>query len=88
MSISSSGAELRRDDQFSIMFEALAWFQGLRENTVAELAFLGPSLLREAAIHRRAGRVDDALRLQERFDRLWQSSDEAFRASVVERYSE
>jgi hypothetical protein len=36
---------------------ALGWYQGLRENTVAELAFAGPCLLREAAIHRRAGRA-------------------------------
>jgi hypothetical protein len=37
--------------------EALARYEGLRENTVAELVFSGPALLRQAAIHRRAGRA-------------------------------
>jgi len=66
--------------------EALSWYQGLRENTVAELAFLGPALLREAAIHRRAGRVPQADRLEARFDALWASADPQLRDAGAGRY--
>jgi tetratricopeptide (TPR) repeat protein len=66
--------------------EALGWYQGLRENNVAELVFLGPALLREAAIHRRAGREAVAQRLEARFDQLWAGSDPELREAVVTRY--
>jgi tetratricopeptide (TPR) repeat protein len=66
--------------------EALGWYQGLRENNVPELVFLGPALLREAAIHRRAGRGADADRLRARFDDLWSAADPELRQAVLARY--
>jgi TolB-like protein len=65
---------------------ALGWYQGLAENTVAELVFLGPSLLREASIHRRAGRDDEARRLEARFEDVWVDADPDLKAAVVTRY--
>jgi hypothetical protein len=67
--------------------EARGWYRGLRENTVAELAFAGPSLLREAAIHRRAGRPDEAGALEEQFAALWQDADPELLRRVRERYA-
>lgn len=66
--------------------EALGWYQGLRENNVPELVFLGPALLREAAIHRRAGRAADTDRLRARFDDLWSEADPELRQAVLARY--
>ena len=68
--------------------EALAWYQGLRENTTAELVFIGPALLREATIHRRAGRKEQAARLTARFEHLWASADAELRELVVASYGE
>jgi hypothetical protein len=66
--------------------EALGWYQGLRENNVAELVFLGPALLREATIHRRAGSESIAQQLEVRFNQLWASSDPELRAAVITRF--
>jgi len=66
--------------------EALGWYQGLRENNVAELAFTGPTLLREATIHRHAGRAEQAQALEARFESLWAEADADLRQSVAERY--
>lgn len=66
--------------------EALGWYQGLRENNVAELVFLGPVLLREATIHRRAGSESIAQQLEVRFNQLWASSDPELRAAVITRF--
>jgi tetratricopeptide (TPR) repeat protein/TolB-like protein len=65
---------------------ALGWYQGLRENNVAELVFLGPALLREATIHRRAGRESMARQLKARFDHMWASSDPELREAVLARF--
>lgn len=67
--------------------EALRWYQGLRENTVAELAFAGPSLLREAAIDRQAGRTREAAPLESQFERLWSNADGSFRDTIRTRYA-
>jgi tetratricopeptide (TPR) repeat protein len=66
--------------------EALAWYQGLHENSTAELVFIGPALLREAAIHRQAGRDEQARGLTARFEALWASADPDLREAVVGRY--
>jgi tetratricopeptide (TPR) repeat protein len=66
--------------------EALGWYQGLRENNVSELVFLGPALLREAAIHRRAGRESVARQVEARFERLWSSADPELRQAVLGRF--
>jgi tetratricopeptide (TPR) repeat protein len=66
--------------------EALAWYAGLSENTVAGLVFTGPALLRQAEIHRRAGRLDEAVRLQKRFDSLWETGDAELRETIKSQY--
>ena len=68
--------------------EALAWYQGLRENNTAELVFIGPALLREAAIHRQAGREQQARELSVRFDELWKSADPELREAVIASYGQ
>jgi tetratricopeptide (TPR) repeat protein len=68
--------------------EALAWYQGLRENSTAELVFTGPALLREAAIHRQAGREELAGQQTDRFRELWASADPELREAVVARYGQ
>lgn len=68
--------------------EALGWYQGLRENTVAELGFAGPCLLREAAIHRRAGREREAESLERQFAALWKDADPRLGQRVQERYGQ
>lgn len=68
--------------------EALGWYQGLRENTTAELVFIGPALLREAAIHRQAGREEQARQLSARFDDLWSAADPELREAVVKQYGQ
>ena len=68
--------------------EALAWYQGLRENSTAELVFTGPALLREATIHRQAGRDVQADQLSARFETLWGGADPALREAVVARYGQ
>jgi len=66
--------------------EALGWYQGLLENSVADLVFSGPVLLREAAIHRKAGRTGLADELTARFEALWATADPELREAVVARY--
>lgn len=66
--------------------EALPWYEGLRENTIAGLVFSGPALLREAMIHNRAGRTVDEQAARDRFEQLWSSADAELRASVVSAY--
>lgn len=66
--------------------EALGWYQGLRDNSVPELVFLGPALLREASIHRRAGRDAVAQQLDARFQDLWASADPDLRQRVRDRH--
>ena len=56
------------------------------ENTVAELVFTGPVLLRLPAIHRRNGRADEAERLERRFAELWRGADPGLSARVLERF--
>ena len=66
--------------------EALGWYAGLGENTVAELVFTGPALLRQAGIHQRAGRTGLAQRLQRRFEELWEGADPKLRDAVEAQY--
>ncbi len=66
--------------------EALAWYKGLRENTLAELVFSGPGLLREAGIHRRAGEEQQARLLEARFEALWEAADPGVREAVLDQY--
>jgi hypothetical protein len=66
--------------------EALGWYQGLLENSTADLVFIGPTLLREAAIHGRAGRDEQAREFTTRFEALWASADRELRGAVVGRY--
>ena len=68
--------------------EALAWYQGLRENATAELVFIGPALLREAAIHRLAGREKQARQLTARFDDLWGNADPELKETVLAHYGQ
>jgi serine/threonine-protein kinase len=62
--------------------EALGWYVGLGENSLAELVFLGPSLLRRAAIHEAEGRDEEAHELAVRFERLWKDADPDLRKWV------
>jgi tetratricopeptide (TPR) repeat protein len=66
--------------------EALGWYRGLRENATAELVFLGPALLREAAIHRQAGRTAEAQALTSRFEVLWDSADPELSEDMIGKY--
>jgi tetratricopeptide (TPR) repeat protein len=66
--------------------EALGWYQGLLENSTADLVFVGPALLRQAAIHRQSGREDQARQLTTRFEEIWSSADPNLREAVVARY--
>ena len=68
--------------------EAQGWYQGLRENSTAELVFIGPALLREAAIHRQAGREAQARELSARFVELWGSADPELRSAVMSKYGQ
>ncbi|MCI0436632.1 MAG: hypothetical protein L0271_23790 [Gemmatimonadetes bacterium] len=63
--------------------EALGWYEGLAENTVGELVFLGPGLLRIESIHRAAGRIAEADGARRRFETLWQDADPALRQHVL-----
>ena len=62
--------------------EALGWYVGLGENTIAELVFLGPTLLRRAAILATQGREGEARELITRFDHLWRNADPDLRSWV------
>ncbi len=64
--------------------EALGWYVGLGENTVAELVFFGPSLLRRASIHEQLGQAKEAMELRKQFRKLWKDADPGLRALVEE----
>ena len=64
--------------------EALGWYVGLGENTVAELVFFGPSLLRRASIHEQLGQAKEAMELRQQFRKLWKDADPGLRALVEE----
>jgi serine/threonine protein kinase/tetratricopeptide (TPR) repeat protein len=66
--------------------EALGWYAGLGENTVAELVFLGPTFLRRAAILDAQGRVGEATELRAQFDRLWRDAEPDLRTWVETRF--
>ncbi|MFQ5674821.1 MAG: protein kinase [bacterium] len=64
--------------------DALGWYVGLGENTVAELVFFGPSLLRRASIHEQLGQAKEAMELREQFRNLWKDADPGLLAFVEE----
>lgn len=67
--------------------EALGWYRGLAENTVGELVFLGPCLVRIASIQRAAGRIVEADQAQSAFDALWRNADAQFREHLLTTWS-
>ncbi len=62
--------------------EALGWYGGLGENTLAELVFLGPTLLRRAAILETQGHDEEAQASIAQFDQLWRNADPDVRSWV------
>jgi len=64
--------------------EALAWYNGLTENSTRELVFMGPSLLRRSEILEQLGRGKEAVPVLERFLHLWSDADPEFARLVTE----
>ena len=64
--------------------EALDWYDGLGQNGVADLAFLGPATLARAEIYDQLGRADEAVETYGRFLDLWGNGDPVF-DQMVER---
>ncbi|HEU4700430.1 MAG TPA: bacterial transcriptional activator domain-containing protein [Gemmatimonadales bacterium] len=62
-------AELGRDD------EALGWYRSLVERSPFELVFRAPAHRRQAALHERAGRAEDAARHRAVADALWRDGE-------------
>jgi DNA-binding SARP family transcriptional activator len=55
--------------------EAIAWYQSMEQNTIYDLAYLGPSLGAEASIYRAIGQNDAAGAVETRLGALWRDAD-------------
>jgi DNA-binding SARP family transcriptional activator/tetratricopeptide (TPR) repeat protein/TolB-like protein len=55
--------------------EALGWYGSMSEGSTFDLAFLAPSLVRQAEIHDRIGERDRAAQLHARANDIWRDAD-------------